>query len=160
MLDYNLKTIAVSLLIIGAMVNAAHAGDQALNFRLVTHTEDMHVLESPHAEGHVLGSGVCRGTAVFGDGAIASKFCVFIFDEGKEGGTASGYSVYTFADGSAITARLEDVTGADGSARGEYTVLSGTGRYEGATGSGWYEKAEEPWEAASLWNGGFDLTLP
>ena len=153
------KTAVAAAVIVMTSSGAAFADGHELTFRLVTHTIDMKVVEAPDAEGHILGTGNFKGVAVFADGEIADKTFVFTFDETDGVGTGFGYSTYTFMDGSSITARFDDVTEADTSG-GEYQVLSGTGKYEGAKGTGWYKKVDEPWEGASLFDGAFSLDLP
>ena len=135
------------------------ADEHELKFRLVTHAIDLKVVEAPDTENHLLGTGDFKGVAVFDDGEIADKTFVYSFDETDGVGTGHGYSTYSFLDGSSITARFDDKTDGDTSS-GEYTVLGGTGRYDGAEGTGWYKKADEPWDGASLFEGGFELTLP
>lgn len=138
---------------------AVLADGHELTFQLVVHSIDMKVVEAPDAKGHILGTGNFKGVAVFADGDIADKTFVFSFDETDGVGTGHGYSTYTFVDGSSITARFDDVSGGD-SPGGDYEVLSGTGRFEGATGTGWYKAADHPWDGASFYDGAFSLDLP
>lgn len=153
------KICTAASFLITANVAGALADEHELKFRLVTYRIDLKVVEVPNAENHLLGTGNFKGVAVFEDGEIADKTFVYSFDESDGVGTGHGYSTYTFLDGSSISARFDDKT--DGNiSNGEYTVLGGTGRYDGAKGTGWYKKADEPWDGASLFDGGFELTLP
>ena len=153
------KICTAASFLITANVASALADEHELKFRLITHRIDLKVVEAPDAENHLLGTGSFKGVAVFEGGEIADKTFVYSFDESDGVGTGHGYSTYTFLDGSSITARFDDKT--DGNiSNGQYTVLGGTGRYDGAKGTGWYKKAEEPWDGASLFDGGFELTLP
>ena len=152
-----LGTLTVAL--VGVTFANAKADEHALNFRLITHRIEMKVVEAPDAEGHTLGTGNFKGVAVFEDGRIADKTFVLSFDATNGAGTGIGYSTYAFLDGSSITARFEYKDEADVST-GQYTVLGGAGQYEGAKGTGWFKQVEEPWDGASLFDGGFELTLP
>ncbi len=159
---FDSRKIAVCLaLLVGMALTNAQAREQSLKFRLVVHDDAaMKVVEAPDGDGHRLGSGSQYGTATFEDGRIAAKYFVFSFEETKAGSQYIGYSTYTFEDGSSITARFDDTTGADGVTNGKYTVLGGSGEYDGAKGSGWYQSVKNAWPKSWLFNGGFDLTLP
>ena len=69
-------------------------------------------------------------------------------DSLKGSGPYFGYSTYTFEDGS-IAARY---TGSvkDGVSKGEYTILSGTGAYANATGTGTIESTANPFKGVGL----------
>ncbi len=159
---FDIRKIAIcSAFLAGMALPNAQASEQSLKFRLVVHDDAaMKVVEAPDADGHRLGSGSQYGTAMFDDGRIAAKYFVFSFEETNVGSQYIGYSTYTFEDGSSITARFDDATGADGVTDGKYTVLGGSGQYDGAKGTGWYKSAKTAWPKSYLFNGGFDLTLP
>lgn len=147
---------ALVALVAGAAIGDARAEEQSLAFRLVTHRIAVNVVEAPVSEGHTIGSGELKGVAVFEDGRIADKAFAMLID----GDQLIGYSRYSFVDGSSIALRFEAADDEAGVLDGAYTVLSGTGQYEGVTGTGWFKEVEEPWDGASLFDGGFELTLP
>jgi hypothetical protein len=100
--------------------------------------------------GQTVGSGKVFGVAVFKDGRMGLKEFVNSADFLKGSGPFFGYSTYTFEDGS-ITARY---TGAakDGKSKGEYNILSGTGVYANATGTGAFESVPNPFKGVNLYN--------
>lgn len=153
------KLSAFALAFLATTVTAADAEDLTLGFRLVVHTIEATVFEAPGLEGHVIGVDNAKGTAVFDDGRLADKTYVSGIDLDKGVGSGFGYSVYSFLDGSSITASFEATINEDGVV-GVYTVLGGTGKYDGATGTGSFQTAGTSWENAGLLDGEFNLVLP
>jgi hypothetical protein len=135
------------------------AEQQTLKFRLVTKQVSGDALQVANVEGRSVGAGRYVGVAVFEDGRIAYKDFVAMNDGDANQGTYSGYSTYTFQDGDSLTLKFTGGWGAEGD-RGDYLVLSGTGAYKGATGTGHFEAVKEPWDGADLYEGSFNLTVP
>ena len=117
------------------------------------------VLPAANVEGRSIGAGDYVGVAVFDDGRIAFKKFVMMMEAAKAEGSYSGYSTYTFQNGDSLTLKF---VGGWGEKRdgGDYEVLSGTGAFKGATGTGGFEALEENWDGANLYEGSFKLTLP
>jgi hypothetical protein len=55
-----------------------------------------------------------------------------------------GYSVYTMDNGDSVFAKFAIDFGSNG-ASGVYTILGGTGNFEGATGDGSITGTQSPW---------------
>jgi hypothetical protein len=139
--------------------SAAFAGEQVLEFKLVTKPMDLKVTEVANVEGQAVMSGKMFGVAHFKDGRIAIKDFVHAADLLKGSGPIFGYSTYTFEDGSSITARYIG-TVKEGQTKGEYTILSGTGAYANATGTGGFETVKSAFKGAGLFDGRFIVKTP
>jgi hypothetical protein len=126
------KSLAIFLsgVALALAASTALAGEQVLEFKLVTKPIDYKITEVANIEGQTVGSGRLFGVAVFKDGRIGVKEFVNSSDSLKGTGPFYGYCTYTFEDGS-ITARYTGST-KEGRATGEYTILSGTGTIESA----------------------------
>lgn len=150
-------------LLCGALMSApglCPAGEQELAFQLVTRPIDVKTEKIAEIDGQAVSTGRYAGTAVFADGRIANKEFTFSFDFRKGAGPFYGYSTYMFVDGSSLVMRFEGILESGKSMRGQYTVLSGSGIYQGATGSGYFEKVDEPWEKANLYKGVLKISTP
>ena len=147
---------AASLL---AASTTALTGEQVLEFKLVTKAIDPKVVQAANIEGQTMSTSNAFGVAFFKDGRVAAKDFVVSTDLRKGSGPIRGYSTYTFDDGSSITASF---TGEfkDNRAHGVYTVVSGTGAYANATGTGSFDGIPAGFKRASLYNGKFELKTP
>jgi hypothetical protein len=139
--------------------STAMAGEQVLEFKLVTKPIDYKVTEVANIEGQSVASGKLFGVAFFKDGRVAVKDFVNSADLLRGSGSIHGYSTYTFEDGSSITASYAGSV-KDGKAKGEYTILSGTGTYANATGTGSFESVQNAFKGAGLYDGKFVVKTP
>ena len=137
----------------------AQAGEQVLEFKLVTTGVDVKVFEAPDIDGQALSAGKYFGVAYFKDGRVAVKNFVSSGDTLKGSGPIRGYSTYTFDDGSSITASFTGEVKA-GVRTGTYTIVSGTGAFANATGTGAFNGIPSPFKGAFLYNGKFDVKTP
>jgi hypothetical protein len=136
----------------------ARAAEKTLEFQLITKYFDAQTLDAPNVENQSITQSKAFGVAVFKDGRLGIKDYVFVIDSNKGAGTAFGYSTYTFEEGS-ITARFTGTFGPQGR-HGEYKILSGTGAYAGATGTGTYDSAPNPFKNTGLFNVRLQITTP
>ena len=151
------RTIALATLLGAAPV--ADAAEVTLNFRLVTTDTNCTVLPVTNGGGRTVAARDAVGVAVFEDGRLALKRFVYTEDATQTEGDAHGYSTYTFENGDSFTASFDAHWGAEG-LQGTYQVLSGTGAYEGATGTGSFGITTFPWEGANRYDGAFTLEVP
>jgi hypothetical protein len=154
-MHFRIITLAV---LVGA-APFAHAAEVSLKFRLVVTDKTSTVLPVAHVEGRALGAHDAVGVAVFEDGRIAFKRFVYIDDGTEAEGSITGYSTYEFENGDSVTAKFTAGWSAAG-LEGDYEVLSGTGAYAGATGTGTFATTTFPWEDANIFDGAFTLDVP
>ena len=153
--DRFLGPLAIALVLATGNVSAE---EQTLTFRLVTRMVSTTFVDAPNVEGRSVGAGQYAGVAVFEDGRIANKEFVLSMDNKGAEGVYSGYSTYTFENGDSLTMSFTGGWNADRNG-GDYQILSGTGAYEGATGTGSFDAVKNSWENASLWDGKFTVMM-
>ena len=139
----------------------ANAAEHELDFKLVVTPIEMKTMDAANVPGQTAMLMKMHGVAYFSDGRIASKNFVYSADFNKEtGGPFYGYSTYQFQDGSSITARFEGTQKTGQAQHGEYTVLSGTGVFANAKGTGAFDAMEHKFTGANLFSGKFKITTP
>ena len=154
-----LATLVTAAALLAAPAGAL-AGEQHLEFKLVVRPVDVKTVEAPNIPGRTEGAGQWFGVAYFSDGRVAAKDFINEADLLNGLGSIKGYSTYTFTDGSSITASFTGEFQETG-VHGRYTILSGTGAYEHATGTGTFDSVPTKWkDGASLLNGTFDVKTP
>lgn len=139
-----LAVLALSLL----APAVAMAAEKTLVFQLVSKVVESKKIDVPNVEGRSITQGTAFGVAVFKDGRSAVKDYVFVSDRGKDAVSQSGYSTYTFDDGSTLTLSWTAASKPGQPYHGEYKVLSGTGAYAGASGSGTFDPAPSKFKDA------------
>jgi hypothetical protein len=154
---YLSRILAVTALV--ATSTIAFAGEQVLEFKLATRLVNPTVLEAAYIEGQTMMASKAVGVAYFKDGRVASKDFIVTLDLRNGSGPYKGYSTYTFEDGSSITASF---TGErkGGESHGIYTIVSGTGIYANATGTGSFDSVPTKFKDWILYNGKFDVKTP
>ncbi len=99
------------------------------------------------------------GVAVFQDGRVAFKEFGGGVDSRGDTGDFVGYSTYTFANGDAMTFRFTGGWKAE-EMGGDHELISGTGAYQGAAGTGRFDAVDDPWDNAGLFDNSFTITTP
>jgi hypothetical protein len=154
---------------LGALVSAAAlftssvaplAGEQTLEFKLVVQAIDAKTVQAPNIEGRTLTAGNFFGVAYFKDGRVAVKDFIGAADLLKGMGSFRGYSTYTFEGGDTLVLSYVAESKETG-LHGNYTVVSGTGAYSNATGTGAFDSVQTKWtDGATLFNVRIDVKTP
>ncbi len=153
------STVLVALsLSLSLSTGATYAGEKTLEFQLVANYLEPRTLAAKNIEDQTITQAKGFGVAVFKDGRIGTNDFILTADKQKGAGTAFGYGTYTFDDGS-ITERFTITFDPQGR-HGDYKILSGTGAYAGATGSGTFDGIPNPFTADYLYKVRFQIVTP
>lgn len=129
------------------LVPMTQAADEVAG-RVVYHTQKVETVEVGDVPGHVLGVAQQSGLLFFtkgpASGEIGTRAGTLLFDIVNGKGTAIGYAVQTFKDGSTLSYKsVGTVTSVDGGKQavfeGTYEITGGTGRFDGLKGKGTYK---------------------
>ncbi len=149
-----LKRLQKLMLTAGLLLacGSAYAGEQILECKLYIAESLDHESSYAMESSDSLLRGIRRGgICLFADGTVADKQFVMGINSRQDGamGDAAGISVYTFESGDSLT--LSFTGGWDkGPFTGQYTILHGTGVYDGASGGGTITGAESEWKSTSI----------
>jgi len=155
----SLRVILIGAAAVVASSSIAFAGEQKLEFKLVTKLIDPTIVEAANVDGQKMLTSKAFGVAYFKDGRVAAKDFIVSSELRNGSGPGRGYSTYTFDDGSSITASFV-AEYKNGRAHGTYTILSGTGSYENATGTDTFDNIPSGFKGANLYDGTFDVKTP
>ncbi len=128
--------LVISVCVLGSAMQAEAETLQAKVFSYFTQAE---IIQVGDVDGHIIMPHTRRGLAFFENGDVGTYTFWGTADAIKGKGTATGYTMLTFEDGSTIVYQLKGEWGPGpkgfpvGKGTGEFT--KGTGKYEGIKGS-------------------------
>jgi hypothetical protein len=149
-----------------SLASGASAGSLELTYQAVVHLAVEHHVDVTAAEKRRLGIAGFRGLAIFGSGELANYRYqgTYTFRDGS--GSFRGVAVWHFDDGSQIHATYEGEAMASGKGitfSGSQQVISGNGRFAGASGSGKYQgrRVDNLKDGGdTYWSGTLSLKIP
>jgi hypothetical protein len=155
--------------ILAAIFAMPAKADETLKLRQVQHTTWVQSQQVGDVSGHLVGAVRQAGIVLLPDDSKGTMLVIGTFDTilGSEG-TASGYFIANFADGSELqtkyTGTIKYVGGPSGklAQKGTFIVTGGKGRYAGAKGDGTFEGEQtqastQPGEAIAVVDSVFNI---
>ena len=137
------------IILIGFGPVPTQAGEETMNFKLVSMVEKVEMVQVSGIEGVVIGVMDRKGLSMFENGDIATTACRGTFDT-KKG--FQGYSSLAFADGSTMVLSWKGPTsrvppGAQlGGFSAAFEYAEGTGRFKGIKGGGTFTERKPNWD--------------
>ncbi len=132
--------LLMSVLFVLMAIQVSSAQTIERKYEAVMHVRTSHNLPVLENKDHIVGIAAFRGLAIFPNDDVAVHQYEGWFDLTKGSGPFHGYALWTFQDGSQITARYAGSArkvGEEGVAvAAKFDEISGTGRYRGVKGSG------------------------
>jgi hypothetical protein len=135
-------TSKLALIGFAAILAMPVKADETLKWRHVQHASSFQTQDVGDIKGHALAVFRLPGIAFFSDGTVGSDVVIGASDTTDGVGTFQGYLFLTFPDGSELRLSFAGSAKPDGARnprRGTYTVIDGTGRFQGAKGEGTFE---------------------
>lgn len=133
--------IVILVLLTTAPLALAETADHS--YEAVMHVRSTHALPILDDPSHVVGIAEFRGLAIFEGGDVTIHRYDGWFDLKNGSGSFHGYALWRFEDGSEIRAPYSGTARPDGAegvrVEAVFESISGTGRFEGATGSGGFQ---------------------
>lgn len=132
--------VILTLVIFWVAAGAASAQMVERNYQAMMQVRQSHAFPVLDDADHLVGVAEFRGLAIFDNGEVAVHRYVGWFDMTKGSGEFSGYALWTFDDGSSLRApysgSANDIGPTNFGISANVRDITGTGRYEGASGSG------------------------
>jgi len=133
-------TIVAVALFLFATVSQIEA--ETSKSRVVYRLAKVEMIEVGDVPSHVIGVTELKGLA-FEDGEVGTYSAWITFDYTNGSGTHEGYGITTFEDGSTQITKSQGTTKASEDGKisvfeGTFTILGGSGRFEGIKGKGSY----------------------
>ena len=131
------------VIILAAFTIAVQVGAETMKWRVVLFNTKVEVLQIGDVPDHIIALYDQTGLASFDTGEVASVASKGTLDYIKASGTHGLYIIFTFEDGSTITAKGQGTTRTEPGAKSSrfeatWTCIQGTGRWAGIQGGGTY----------------------
>ena len=123
-----------AIFIAGILLSTTLASAETVNFRLSTYVVHFDALPVDDVEGHIVGTVLRKGLALFEKGEVATCTNWATVDLIKGNGSFQGYSLLTYQDGSSSTQKFQG-TMESGVYKGMAEFTMGTKRFEGIKGT-------------------------
>jgi len=139
-----MKKLFIALVLVLSFAEI-YASELQLQGRLLLQDTKFGWDENTPATHSRLKSGYTIGVAMFDNGSVAEKTYVYAQNNRENDGSLAGYSLYTFPNGDSLLFEF-DATWDESGLKAIYpSVIKGTGKFEGATGSGIVTGVAGPW---------------